>query len=130
MLVAMCDGGQYDNTAVASMPSRVKSATPQWCLSKLRAVTRGVTEALRRKMLDHTVQELRKESALRKPVNVSIDKTLFPVLRGPLGHDGQAVFKERQGHVRVRSVRHGPVRKSRLQASRCDLRGPRLIIMI
>ena len=77
MMVAMCDGGQYANTAVARMPARVRSATPQWLLSKLRAITRSIMEARCRKMLDHTVQELRKAGALRKPVNVAIDKTLF-----------------------------------------------------
>ena len=100
MMVAMCDGGQYANTAVERMPSWVKSATPQWLLSKLRAITRGVMEARCRKMLDHTVQELRKEGALRKPVTVAMDKTLSPYYGDHSDMTGRLYSKSNRGtHV-------------------------------
>ena len=77
LMVAMCDGALYAPTAAARLTKR-RTPTPQWLLGKLRPVGRDSMERRARDMLDFTVQALRSDGMLRKPVTVAIDKTLIP----------------------------------------------------
>lgn len=78
LMVAMCDGAQYAPTAAARAAGRRRIPTPQWLLGKLRQIGRSSMEQRSREMLESTVQSLRNEGMLRKPVTVALDKTLFP----------------------------------------------------
>lgn len=97
MLMAMCDGGLYAPTAKAKLTSIRKTPSTQWLLGKLRAVDRISMEANARQMIDFTVQALRKEGMLRKPITVAIDKTLIPYYGNHSDMTGRVYSKHDRG---------------------------------
>ena len=97
-------GGPQENPDAAVAPG-------QGCAR----IGRSSMEQRSREMLESTVQSLRNEGMLRKPVTVGPRQDAVSVLRQARLHARQDILKVHQRHQGLRGVRHRPVRRHEVQ---------------